>query len=140
MSHVLMQATIHADWTRGVMCHAGSFGRTMEDLVLLDSVIRTQNATTDELGGLPVPVSCAANIDRSMNLTGLKLGLPSNFGWISPGLSGEVSTLPHLLHLPSPPSPFPSPTIFACSVVDCGRQWARSQTLVLTVASVVASG
>ena len=74
------------------MSHAGSFGRTMEDLVMLDSVMRTPNTTTDELGGLPAPVSCDAPIERSLNLTGLKLGLPSNFGWVNPGLSGEVST------------------------------------------------
>ena len=75
------------------MTAAGSFGRTMEDLVMLDSVMRTPNTMTDELGGLPIPVSCDATIDRSMNLTGLKLGLPSNFGWVNPGLSGEVSSL-----------------------------------------------
>lgn len=75
-----------------MVSHAGSFGRTMEDLILLDSIMRTPDTTTDELGGLPVPVSCDAPIDRSMNLTGLKLGLPSNFGWVNPGLSGEVST------------------------------------------------
>ena len=62
----------------------------MEDLVLLDSIIRTPNDMTDELGGLQVPVSCNVEVDRSMNLTGLRLGLPSNFGWVNPGLSGEV--------------------------------------------------
>ena len=65
----------------------------MEDLVLLDSFMRTPNATTDELGALPAPVQCNADVDRSMNLTGLRLGLPSNFGWVNPGLSGEVSLI-----------------------------------------------
>ena len=58
---------------------------------MLDSIMRTPNTTTDELGGLPAPVSCDAPIDRGLNLSGLKLGLPSNFGWVNPGLSGEVS-------------------------------------------------
>ena len=74
-----------------VLTHVGSFGRTMEDLVMLDSIMRTPDTSTDELGGLPAPVSCEAPIDRGLNLTGLKLGLPSNFGWVNPGLSGEVS-------------------------------------------------
>lgn len=73
------------------LCCTGSFGRTMDDLVLLDSFMRTPNASTDELGALPAPVQCSAEVDRSMNLTGLRLGLPSNFGWVTPGLSGEVS-------------------------------------------------
>lgn len=77
---------------QNIRSDAGSFGRTMEDLVMLDSVMRTPNTTTDELGGLPAPVSCDASIDRGLNLTGLKLGLPSNFGWVNPGLSGEVSS------------------------------------------------
>ena len=63
----------------------------MEDLVLLDGLMRTPNAMTDELGALPVPVQCNAEVDRSFNLSGLKLGLPSNFGWVHPGLSGEVT-------------------------------------------------
>ena len=64
----------------------------MEDLVLLDSIMRTPNATTDEFAALSAPVSCAVDVDRAMNLSGLRLGLPSNFGWVNPGLSGEVST------------------------------------------------
>lgn len=69
----------------------------MEDLVLLDSFMRTPNATTDELGALPAPVQCNADVDRSMNLTGLRLGLPSNFGWVNPGLSGEVRSALHAM-------------------------------------------
>ena len=72
---------------------AGSFGRTMEDLVLLDSFMRTSNASTDELGLLPSPVSCAVDVDRSMNLSGIRVGLPSHFGWVDPGLSGEVTSV-----------------------------------------------
>ena len=60
--------------------------------MLLDSFMRTSNATTDELGALSQPVSCAVDVDRSMNLSGLRLGMPSNFGWVNPGLSGEVTT------------------------------------------------
>ena len=65
----------------------------MEDLVLLDSFMRTPDATTDELGALPAPVQCSANVERNMSLSGLRLGLPSNFGWVNPGLSGEVNSL-----------------------------------------------
>lgn len=70
---------------------AGSFARTMDDLVLLDSFMRTPDAMVDELGALPTPVQCSANVNRNFNLSTLRLGLPSNFGWVNPGLSGEVS-------------------------------------------------
>ena len=62
----------------------------MEDLVLLDSFLRTPNDMTDELGALTAPVQCNADVDRNFSLSGLRLGLPSNFGWVNPGLSGEV--------------------------------------------------
>ena len=74
----------------------------MEDLVLLDSFMRTPNATTDELGALPAPVQCNADVDQSMNLTGLRLGLPSNFGWVNPGLSGEVSLVQFRVEVSNP--------------------------------------
>ena len=70
---------------------AGSFGRTAEDLVLLDSIIRSANATTDAVGASPDNiVSCAVSVDTNMSLAGLRIGLPSNFGWVNPGLSAEV--------------------------------------------------
>ena len=71
---------------------AGSFGRTAEDLVLLDSILRSSNATTTAVGAIPEPVSCAVNVDRNMSLAGLRIGLPSNFGWVTPGISSEVGS------------------------------------------------
>lgn len=65
----------------------------MDDLILLDSFMRTPNYMTDELGALTVPVQCNAPVDRALSLQGLRIGLPSEFGWINPGLSGEVSTI-----------------------------------------------
>ena len=74
---------------------AGSFGRTAEDLVLLDSIIRSANATTDAVGASPDNiVSCAVSVDTNMSLAGLRIGLPSNFGWVNPGLSAEVRKAP----------------------------------------------
>ncbi|KAL0026963.1 hypothetical protein WJX79_003281 [Trebouxia sp. C0005] len=83
-------ALVLATFTRDTV---GSFGRTMEDLVLLDSFMRTSSATTDELGALSQPVSCAVDVDTSFNLSGLRLGMPSNFGWVNPGLSGEIQNI-----------------------------------------------
>ena len=42
--------------------------RNMEDLLLLDSILRDSNATTRGNGALPAPgVSCAAPVDRNMS-------------------------------------------------------------------------
>lgn len=71
----------------------GSFARTMDDLILLDSFMRTPNASTDEFGALTAPVSCSAGIDRSLNLSEIRLGMPSNFGWVNPGLSSEIQDI-----------------------------------------------
>lgn len=67
-------------------------GRTMGDLVLLDSVLRSSNMTSTAVGAIPDPVACAARIEPNMSLSGLRLGLPSNFGWVNPGLSSQVSS------------------------------------------------
>ena len=46
------------------------------------------------VGSIPDdPVPCAVHVDRNMALSGLRMGLPSNFGWVNPGLQGEVSAL-----------------------------------------------
>lgn len=55
-------------------------GRTAEDLVMLDSIVRTPNITTTGVGILPTPVSCDVNVDRNLSLAGLRIGLPSTFG------------------------------------------------------------
>ena len=66
-------------------------GRTMGDLILLDSVLRSSNMTSTAVGAIPDPVACAARVDTNISLSGLRLGLPSNFGWVHPGLSSQVS-------------------------------------------------
>lgn len=68
---------------------AGSFARNAEDLILLDSIVRAPNCTTTSMGALPAPVSCAPNVTKDLNLTGLRLGLPSTFGWAQ-GISSEA--------------------------------------------------
>ena len=75
---------------RDLNWHAGSFGRTVEDVILLDSIVRRPNCSTTSMGALPTPVSCNVTVDRGLNLTGLRIGLPSTFGWAK-GLSSEVS-------------------------------------------------
>ena len=72
--------------------YTGAMGRTMSDLVLLDSVLRSSNMTSTTVGALPDPVSCAARVEPNITLQGLRLGLPSNFGWVNPGLSSQVHT------------------------------------------------
>lgn len=64
----------------------------MDDLILLDSIVRPENCTTSVVGALPAPISCVPNITRDLNLTGLRLGLPSTFGWAQ-GISSEVRLL-----------------------------------------------
>ena len=54
--------------------------RNMDDLLLLDSVLRDSNATTRAFGGLPAPgVPCAAPVDRNLSLEGVVMGLPLSF-------------------------------------------------------------
>lgn len=83
-------------------------GQTMGDLILLDSVLRSSNMTSTAVGAVPDPVACAARVDTNISLSGLRLGLPSNFGWVNPGLSSQVilalKITPTPLH-PTPPHP-----------------------------------
>ncbi len=67
---------------------AGSMAREIDDLILLDSIVRMPNITTTGHGMIPQPVSCAAPI-TNINLNGTRIGLPSTFGWVT-GMSGEV--------------------------------------------------
>ena len=75
-----------------MMRHVGSHSRTMDDLIMLDSIRRTPKTTADELGSLPQPVPCEfkARIHSSLR---------SNFGRLNLGLSGELSCLPPPLFL-----------------------------------------
>lgn len=85
-------------------------GRTMGDLILLDSVLRSSNMTSTAVGAVPDPVACAARVDTNLNLSGLRLGLPSNFGWVHPGLSSQVSLA--FKFTSTPPHPTPTPASF----------------------------
>ena len=67
---------------------AGTEARTIDDLILVDSVVRQPGKTTTAHGMVPQPVSCAAPI-TNVSLNGTRIGLPSTFGWET-GLSGEV--------------------------------------------------
>ena len=68
----------------------GSMARTAEDLLLLDSIVRDSSAETTGNGAVMDPVSCAAPVNESISLAGLRLGLPSTFGWVTDGISSEV--------------------------------------------------
>ena len=59
---------------------AGSMGRTAEDLILLDSIVRTKNYSSTGEGMLPTAVSCSVNVNSNLSLSGLRIGLPSNYG------------------------------------------------------------
>ena len=74
-------------WTRDTV---GAMGRNAPDLILLDSIIRSNNYSTTGFGSVPTPVSCAVEIDPNFSLAGVRLGLPSTLGWQVPGISGEV--------------------------------------------------
>ncbi|DBA99565.1 TPA: hypothetical protein ACH3X3_012144 [Trebouxia sp. C0006] len=71
----------------------GAMGRTMTDLITLDSILRSSNMTSTAVGSIPDPVACNAFIDPNITLKGLRLGLPSNFGWVNPGLSSQMANL-----------------------------------------------
>ena len=66
---------------------AGSMGRTAEDLIMLDSIVRTKNYSSSGEGMLPGTVSCDVNVNTNLSLAGLRIGLPSNFGELAAGWS-----------------------------------------------------
>lgn len=67
--------------------------RNMDDLILLDSVLRHSNATTRGVHAIPAPgVSCAANIDRNFSLEGINIGLPVDYWEGGSGIDPLVST------------------------------------------------
>ncbi|DBA75672.1 TPA: hypothetical protein ACH3X2_009037 [Trebouxia sp. C0005] len=76
---------VPAEFTRDTV---GSMAREIDDLILLDSIVRMPNITTTGHGMIPQPVSCAAPI-TNISLNGTRIGLPSTFGWVT-GLSGEI--------------------------------------------------
>ena len=80
---------------RSILRHAGSMARTAGDLVLLDSIVRNSAAKTTGNGAVASALSCTVNVNSSMSLKGVRLGLPSTEGWVPSatydGISGEVS-------------------------------------------------
>lgn len=57
--------------------------REMEDLILLDSVLRNPNVRTRANAALAPPgVSCQAEVDRDLSFEGMRIGLPMGF-WAS---------------------------------------------------------
>ena len=79
----------------------GSMARTAEDLILLDSIVRLPNCSTDAKGAIPEAVSCDAYIERDLNVSSLRLGLPSTFGWGTTGVSQEVRKVQLILTRPN---------------------------------------
>ena len=69
-------------------------GRTIEDLILLDSILRNSGYNSTTNGALDTPVSCAVSVNPQFSLQGVRIGLPSNFGWVNnpyaPAMQGEV--------------------------------------------------
>lgn len=59
---------------------AGSMGRTAEDLIMLDSIVRTKNYSSTGEGMLPTAVNCSVTVNSNLSLSGLRIGLPSNYG------------------------------------------------------------
>ena len=72
--------------------------RTAGDVVLLDSIIRNNDFNTTGNGAVATAVPCAVDVNTSMSLQGVRLGLPSTLGWVPSatyaGISGEVSITP----------------------------------------------
>ena len=61
--------------------------------MLLDSIIRNSGANTTGNGAVSEPISCAVDVNASLSLAGVRIGLPSTFAWQTPGISAEVGTL-----------------------------------------------
>lgn len=69
----------------------GGMARTADDLILLDSIIRDSDASTTGNGAVSSPVTCAAPISSNFtSLEGVRLGLPSTFGFVTASISDEV--------------------------------------------------
>ena len=81
--------------------------REMQDLILLDSVLRSSDVRTRANGALPAPgVSCQANVDRDLSFAGMRIGLPMGF-WASldPTVSLQPSPAGFLTWLNCPAHP-----------------------------------
>lgn len=83
-------ALVPATFTRDTV---GSMGRTAEDLIMLDSIVRTKNYSSSGEGMLPGTVPCDVNVNTNLSLAGLRIGLPSTFGWVTPGIDASISAI-----------------------------------------------
>lgn len=75
--------------------------REMEDLILLDSILRS-NVTTRANGALPPPgVSCQAEVDQDLSFAGMRIGLPMGFwAFLDPTVSLQTSNAGFATHRP----------------------------------------
>lgn len=73
----------------------GSMARTAGDVILLDSIIRNNDFNSTGNGAVAAAVPCAVNVNSSLSLRGVRLGLPSTLGWVPSatyaGISGEIA-------------------------------------------------
>eukprot|EP00891_Asterochloris_glomerata_P009220 jgi/Astpho2/9220/Aster-07177 len=83
-------ALVPATFTRDTV---GSMGRTAEDLIMLDSIVRTKNYSSTGEGMLPTAVNCSVTVNSNLSLSGLRIGLPSNYGWVYPGIDPSISAV-----------------------------------------------
>ncbi|KAK9793708.1 hypothetical protein WJX73_003302 [Symbiochloris irregularis] len=68
----------------------GPMARNMDDLILLDSILRASNKTTRGNHAIPAPgVSCAAPINRNFSLEGISIGLPTDY-WMDTTVTGGL--------------------------------------------------
>lgn len=93
--------------------------RTAGDLTLLDSIIRNNDYNTTGNGAVTTAVPCAVNVNTSLSLEGVRLGLPSTLGWVPSatyvGISGEVSI--HHTTMPVQGCTLTMPVVSACTGV-----------------------
>ncbi len=93
-------------------CVAGAIAREMDDLILLDSILRDPGKVTRANGALPSPgVSCRVTIDRNLSFSGMRIGIPMNF-WatLDPAVSLSLSQPSLTFRPPSNPPPPPPPS------------------------------
>ena len=74
---------------------AGAVAREMDDLILLDSILRDSGKMTRANGALPSPgVPCQVNVDHNLDFSGMRIGLPLNFWATLDPAASPCSPLP----------------------------------------------
>ena len=126
----------------GIMACAGSMARTAGDVILLDSIIRNNDFNSTGNGAVATAVPCAADVNTSLDLQGVRLGLPSTLGWVPSatydGISGEVSITPDSYGLQIP-SIHPSILLILHSKSCHSLCWDTSHSSTGTVSLAVTS-